>query len=140
MVGVNIGGGCLCRAVRYRSTAEPLITRVCWCRLCQYLGAGNGTVNVCFPTASITVEGRLTDYRSVADSGSVMHRRFCATCGTPMFSEAEARPHLIFVRAGTLDDPEIARPVSTIWTSQAPRWACIDAALPNSAGQPPPVT
>jgi hypothetical protein len=26
-------------------------------------------------------------------------------CGTPMFSEAESRPTLIFVRAGTLDDP-----------------------------------
>ncbi len=133
-----ITGGCLCGAVRYEITAEPIVTRVCWCRLCQYLGAGSATVNVCFPSAALSVEGAMTDYRSTADSGNVMHRRFCGTCGTALFSEAESRPHLIFVRAGTLDDPEVARPAMTIWTSQAPTWACMDPTLPKSMGQPSP--
>ena len=133
-----ITGGCLCGAVRYEITAEPIVTRVCWCRLCQYLGAGSATVNVCFPSAALSVEGTMTDYRSTADSGNVMHRRFCGTCGTALFSEAESRPHLIFVRAGTLDDPEVARPAMTIWTSQAPTWACMDPTLPKSMGQPSP--
>jgi hypothetical protein len=136
---IEILGGCLCRAVRYRSTATPLITRVCWCRVCQYFATGNGTVNVCFPRAAVSTDGRLSDYRSVADSGNVMHRSFCPICGTQLFSEAESRPHLIFIRAGTLDDPELAQPAATIWTSSAPSWACIDTELPNSAGQPPPV-
>jgi hypothetical protein len=136
---MNITGGCLCRAVRYRISAQPIVTRVCWCRLCQYLGAGNGTVNTCFPSAAVSVEGELRDYVSVADSGNAMHRRFCPKCGTQMFSAADARPHLIFVRAGTLDDTEIARPSSIIWTSRAPSWACIDASLPTVAEQPPPV-
>jgi hypothetical protein len=133
-----ITGHCLCGAVRYQSTAAPLTARICWCRLCQYLAAGNGTVNVCFPRPTLTIEGTVSDYRSVADSGNVMHRKFCPTCGTPMFSEAEARPHLIFVRGGTLDNPELAVPAGTIWTSQAPTWACINAALPSTAAQPPP--
>jgi hypothetical protein len=135
---MQITGGCLCREVRYESTSQPIVTRVCWCRVCQYLGAGSGTVNVCFPTASFTIHGPTGDYRSVADSGNVMHRRFCKTCGTQIFSEAEARPHLLFVRAGTLDDPEVAKPVVTIWTSQAPSWACIDDKIPNVDRQPPP--
>jgi hypothetical protein len=135
---MEITGGCLCKSVRYRVTAAPIITRTCWCRLCQYLAAGSGTVNVCFPTSAVTVEGELTDYRSVADSGNVMHRRFCPKCGTQMFSEAEARPHLMFVRAGTLDDSEVAKPSMTIWTSQAPTWACMDPALPRVERQPPP--
>jgi hypothetical protein len=111
---------------------------VCWCRLCQYLGAGSGTVNACFPSDAIVIEGELADFKSVADSGNVMHRRFCAACGTQLFSEAEARPHLIFVRAGTLDDPEVAKPAVTIWTEAAPSWACIDAALPTYEKQAPP--
>jgi hypothetical protein len=133
---MEITGGCLCGKVRYRSTANPITTRACWCRLCQYLGAGSSTVNVCFAAATFSVEGTTTDYSSVADSGNVMHRRFCPVCGTPMFSGTEARPHLVFVRAGTLDDPEVARPAITIWTAQAPTWACIDARLPTDAGQP----
>jgi hypothetical protein len=133
-----ITGRCLCGAVRYQSTAAPITARICWCRLCQYLAAGNGTVNVCFPRPALTIEGKLNDYQCIADSGNVMHRRFCPTCGTPLFSEAEARPHLIFVRGGTLDNPELAKPAGNIWTSQAPTWACINEALPSTATQPPP--
>jgi hypothetical protein len=135
---MTLTGGCLCGAVRYAFAEEPVVTRICWCRLCQYLGGGSGTVNVCFRTAGMKVTGALHDWSSVADSGNVMHRRFCPACGTPVFSEAEARPHLVFVRAGTLDDPEIAKPAMTIWTASAPTWACISDAIPEVAGQPPP--
>ena len=86
----------------------------------------------------MTIEGETRRYRSVAESGNAMQRSFCPTCGTPLFSEAEARPHLIYARAGTLDDPEIGKPDLTIWTAQAPSWACIDDAIPSIEGQPPP--
>ena len=131
-------GGCLCKAVRYSISAEPIVTRECWCRVCQYLGAGSSAVNACFPSAAVTVVGALTDHRCTADSGNIMHRSFCPACGTPVFSAAESRPHLLFVRVGTLDDPRAAPPDMAIWTASAPRWACIDAALPQVAGQPPP--
>ena len=131
-------GSCLCGAVRYRATAQPIVTRVCWCRVCQYVGAGSGTVNVCFPSAAVSTEGVLQDYELTADSGNRMHRRFCPTCGTHVFTASEARPHLVFVRVGTLDDPEIAQPAMTIWTESAPSWACFDERLPKVARQPPP--
>lgn len=133
-----ITGKCLCEAVRYSIGAQPLMARVCWCRLCQYLGAGTGTANVIVPSASVKVEGDLTDYVCVADSGNVMHRRFCPKCGTPVFTGGERRPDIVGVRAGTLDDPEIAKPSATIWVAEAPSWACISEDLPRFDGQPPP--
>jgi len=133
---MKITGGCLCKAVRYESEAAPIITRICWCRVCQYLGAGSGTVNACFTKATFTVHGTTRDYVSIAESGNVLHRRFCENCGTPLFSEAEVRPHLIFARVGTLDDPEVAKLAITIWTSQAPSWACISSELPKIEKQP----
>jgi hypothetical protein len=132
-------GGCLCGAVRFRVTAAPIAMRLCWCRLCQYLASGNATVNVVFPSDAITIDGELRDYRSVAESGRVMHRRFCPACGTHMFSAAEERPHLIIVRNGALDNTALLAPGATIWTAEAPEWARIDEALPQHAGQPPPV-
>jgi hypothetical protein len=135
---MKITGGCLCGAVRFESAAPPLITRTCWCRLCQYLGAGSGTVNACFATEGFVVQGETGDYSNRADSGNVMHRRFCPKCGTPLFSTAEVRPHLIFVRAGALDDPELARPAMTIWTEAAPSWGCIATDVPRIERQPPP--
>jgi hypothetical protein len=106
--------------------------------VCQYFAAGNAAVSVCFPSAGLSVTGETRDFESVADSGNRMHRRFCPICGTHLFSEAESRPHLIFVRAGTLDDPKVARPAATIWTARAPPWACVDESLPSWEGQPPP--
>lgn len=136
---MRVSGGCLCGAVRYEIEAEPIAARVCWCRTCLALGAGGGTINVCFPRDALRVQGEPRDYVSVANSGNMMHRRFCSNCGVHFFSDAEVRPHLKFVRAGSLDDPELARPSATIWVSEAPSWACIDARLPTIDGQPPPV-
>jgi hypothetical protein len=136
---MTITGGCLCGAVRYTIEADgPLTVRQCWCRVCQYLGAGSGTVNAAFQKDALTVSGPMTDYVSTADSGAIMHRRFCARCGTPVFSEAEPRPHLVIVRAGTLDDPSLAKPREIIWTNSAPSWATFDPGLPSAAGQAPP--
>jgi len=132
-----IEGGCICGAVRYSSTAKPITVRNCWCRVCQYFASGNATVNVVFPKDAVTIRGELNDYVSTADSGNTMHRRFCPACGTQMFSESEARPHLIIIRAGTLDDREIAKAGATIWTRSAPSWGYVDPDLPHFEGQAP---
>lgn len=136
---MEITGGCLCRKVRFRITAEPVAMRLCWCKVCQYFAAGNASVNVVFPSGAITIEGEPRDYVSVADSGARMHRRFCPDCGTHLFSEAETRPHLIIVRNGALDDRELLKPGATIWTDSAPDWAWIDESLPQYNCQPPPI-
>jgi hypothetical protein len=135
---MTMSGGCLCGSVRYETSDLPITTRLCWCRVCQYIATGNAAVSICFPVAGMSISGDTRDFISIADSGNTMHRRFCPICGTHLFSEAEARPHLIFVRAGTLDNTELGRPAATIWTDQAPSWACIDATLPRWNGQPPP--
>ena len=135
-----VEGGCYCGKVRFKSAGEPMVSRLCWCRDCQYLAAGSATVNLIFRADGFEITGETTDYVPIADSGNVMHRRFCPSCGTPLFSQSEARPNLIIARGGALDDPEIARPGGAIWTDSAPSWACIDTALPTTPGQPPPVS
>src|SRR5271166_6099264 len=106
---MTISGGCLCGAVRFEIEADaPLGVRQCWCRVCQYLGAGSATVNAIFPKEALTVSGPLAEYLSQADSGSTMRRRFCPECGTALFSESERRPHLVVVRVGALEDPNLA--------------------------------
>jgi hypothetical protein len=132
-------GGCLCKSVRFSVASAPLAARVCWCRVCQYLGAGNGAMSVCFRSDAVSVQGEVKWFESTADSGNRMQRGFCPTCGTQLFSRAVARPHLTFIRAGALDDPNLMKPQMTIWTDAAPDWACIDPALPMVPGQPPPV-
>jgi hypothetical protein len=130
-------GGCLCGAVRYRLTADPLVARICWCRDCQRL-AGNGTVNALFPSASIEVSGTTGEYPRAADSGNRVLCRFCPKCGSQLFADSSGRPGLTVVRVGTLDDPSSVRPVANIWSSSAPGWACLDRELDRVEHQPPP--
>ena len=136
--GTDITGRCLCGAVRFRSTAAPLTTRYCWCRDCQKTAGGAALVNVIFPSETAAFEGETAVYESLADSGNRMRRRCCPTCGTTLSSQSEARPHLIVVRAGVLDDPAVAQPSVSIWVDSAPPWACIDPDLPQVPRQPPP--
>jgi len=131
--------GCLCGAVKVTIDAEPLGARHCWCRLCQYLSAGGGTVNVIFPADAIAFEGEVRWIEGVAESGNAMRRGFCPACGTQIFSQSSGRPHLMIVRAGALDDPGLATPGSVIWTAEAPGWAHFDPALPQVERQPPPI-
>jgi len=132
-------GGCLCGAVRYIASAQPVRVRACWCRVCQYLASGSATVNAMFRTADIDFTGALARFESSADSGNQMVRSFCPACGTPVTTAAMARPDLVGVRAGTLDNPSLLPPTAVIWTASAPEWACIDPKLPATAGQPPPL-
>jgi hypothetical protein len=87
---MTITSGCRCGAVRYSIEAEAITARHCWCRDCQYI-AGSGTVNVFFPTEAVKVQGALSDYTNHAASGNLMHRQFCPTCGTPVFTQSDAR-------------------------------------------------
>lgn len=128
-------GRCLCGAVQYRLTVEPIVSRICWCKDCQHIAA-NGTVNAIFPSASIEITGTLNEYASKADSGNTLQRRFCPKCGCHLFADSSGRPGLTVVRIGTLDDPSSIKPATNIWTSSAPSWACMDASLDNIQQQP----
>ncbi|HTV76629.1 MAG TPA: GFA family protein [Steroidobacteraceae bacterium] len=130
-------GQCLCGAVRYRLTTEPLVTRICWCRDCQRLAA-NGTVNMVVPTAALEATGRLSEYVSTADSGNEIRRRFCPACGSHLFANSSARPQFTVVRVGTLDEPAAVQPSMNIWAHKAPAWACLDETLERFEGQPAP--
>ena len=120
---------------RYIDATEPLFTRHCWCRDCQYIGAGAGTVNVFFASETVKVEGALSEDVSAAASGNLMHRQFCPACGTPVFTQTEARRQYLGVRAGTLDDPELGKPQMAIWISSAPRLPRRARSIPSPAAR-----
>ena len=130
-------GSCLCRQVRFRISADPLVSRLCWCRDCQRI-AGNGTANAIFPAPAIEIEGTLAAYTSTSDGGNEVTRRFCPQCGSHLFADSTGRPGFTVVRLGTLDEPSSVQPVANIWAASAPAWACLDASLQRVERQPQP--
>lgn len=130
-------GRCLCGAISFKLSGEPLMTRVCWCRDCQHLAA-NGTVNMLVPAQALSISGTPAEFTRTADSGNAVTRSFCPTCGSHLFARSNARPEFRVVRAGNLDDTSSIRPSHNIWAASAPSWACLDTALERVEGQPQP--
>lgn len=130
-------GHCLCGAVRFTLSADPIAARVCWCRDCQHLAA-NGTVNALVHESALTVTGTLASYTSTAESGNEVSRMFCPTCGSHLFAKSSAWRQFRALRLGNLDDPSSIRPDMNIWAGSAPSWACLDPALQRVEEQPVP--
>jgi hypothetical protein len=124
-------GGCLCGQVRFTIEAEPQGARICWCRDCQRIASGSPTVNVLFAADAVHYTGEITLFERVADSGNVVERGFCPSCGAQLFSRHKDGSGPTRVRAGTLDNPELMAPQAIIWTDSAPSWAVLDPALPH---------
>jgi hypothetical protein len=118
----TISGSCLCGAIRYRSSAQPALTAFCHCRSCQKAGGGGYSVNVVVPTASLQIDGTPQTFRTEGTSGQPVERRFCARCGSPLFTEAAAFAGVTFLKAASLDDPSWIEPTLHIWCDSAQPW------------------
>ena len=63
-----------------------------------------------------------SSYHDSGSSGSPVLRRFCAKCGSPIFSEVAVTPATDWLKAGTLDDASWLEPTVGIWDESAQPW------------------
>ncbi len=129
-----ITGGCLCGAVRYEASEEPIYVGYCHCRMCQKAYGQTSAIMVGFePRALRFTEGEPKYYKSSAWS----ERGFCAGCGSPLGMRDEAS-HAVLV--GTLDHPEEWPPITAHSgiESQIP-WDVIHDDLPRKRTEEDPL-
>jgi hypothetical protein len=132
-------GSCLCRAIRYEVTVPITELRACHCRDCQKSSGAGGAVNAMIPSSAFRItQGTPKRYTVTADSGRILHRFFCADCGSPIYSRREVLPEVTSLRIGTLDDAPPMKITTNIWTRRARPWAYIDPATQQFPGQPDP--
>ena len=129
-------GGCLCGAVRYESTADPVVAGHCHCEACRRSSGTGHCTHLGVPKGAFTVTGRVTFYDRAADSDNMVSRGFCPTCGAAVYSTNSGMPDMAFPRASSLDDPEVAKPQLVVYASRAPTWDLVDPALPAFAEMP----
>ena len=134
---MTIEGGCLCGQVRYTS-AEESGGGHCHCIDCRKTsGTGHGS-HMIVPEAAFTVTGELRFFDKPADSGNMVSRGFCPTCGSAIYSTNSGMHGLVFVRASSLDEPEMFQPMMVVYTDRAASWDKMDEGLPSFAAMPPP--
>ncbi len=136
---MKITGGCLCGSVRYEGTGDPVIQGHCQCRDCQRAtGAGHNSI-MALPDADIAISGTLRFYDKPADSGNIVSRGFCPTCGSTVLSRNDAMPGMLFLMAGCLDDPGQLEPMLVVYAARGHAWDHLDPALPTFPQMPPQV-
>src|SRR6202048_3991974 len=131
-------GGGLCGAVRDESTGEPGFALLCHCRDCQRQSGSAFAAGWRVPAAGFRVtQGEPKLYVRAADSGNEITRAFCPDCGTMLFLRVSARPDLVAIRVGTLDDPSGFHPEADIFVKSAQPWDYMNPALPKYPAYPP---
>lgn len=115
-------GGCLCGAVRYRIEGEPQAALVCHCTHCQKQSGSAFSTIIGVAQDAISIEGETRSYGDAGESGKAVERIFCGTCGSPLVSKVEVSPGMVWVKAGTLDDPDAFSPAMHIWTRSKQCW------------------
>lgn len=130
-------GGCLCGAVRYICTAAPMMAGHCHCEDCRRSSGSGHCSHLMVPEAAVTMTGATTGYARAADSGSMITRHFCPTCGAAVFSRNPAMAGLIALRASSLDDLEVFAPQMRVYAAQAASWDRPADGLPTFDKMPP---
>lgn len=125
----TISGGCMCGAIRFTCSAEPLLTLNCHCRDCQKATGAAFVTALGVPSAAVVITGQPKYYSVKADSGNMISRGFCPDCGSRLFVETSGWPDAIVIHLASLDDPSCYQPTMDIWTSSAQKWDYMNPSL-----------
>jgi len=138
-MSTSFTGGCMCGAIRYECTVEPIAMGKCHCRDCQRATGSAFAPALIVPRSALTITGEVKYYEGIGDSGSIVGRGFCPTCGSRLFGKPVTRPDLISIMAGSLDDPSWFVPAMDIYTTSAQQWDVMNPDLPKFPQMPPSV-
>jgi hypothetical protein len=123
-------GGCLCGTVRFEVHGPIRNIVYCHCSQCRKAQgsafATNGVVEAS-DLHFVAGEDNLSRFAQSPDQA----RYFCQSCGSPIYSESTARPHLRRIRLGTLESAIEERPMAHIFASSKADWEEICGDLPQ---------
>jgi hypothetical protein len=91
-------GGCVCGALRYKTTGQPAVATICHCRFCQKRLASAFAVLATFPNEAVEfTQGQPIECEHRSDE-------FCARCGTTVAHTSQLRPGMRSIAATTFDE------------------------------------
>jgi hypothetical protein len=124
----TLEGGCLCGAVRYRTSGPPQSSSTCFCNSCRRASGASPVAWFVVPLDRFEwLQGRCGTYRSSPN----VQRDFCERCGTPVAYRHDDDPQVIELTTCSLDDPSRMPPTHEIWHQDRIAWVASDPSLPH---------
>lgn len=130
-------GSCLCGGVRFRIEDKLAPIQICHCGQCRKAQGTPFATNMPVAVSAFTLLSG-AELLKAYESSPGKQRLFCATCGAPIYSRKDARPDVIRVRAGLIDEPLQARPAYHFYTGSKSGWWEISDNLPQFLKLPVP--
>lgn len=122
-------GGCSCGYVRYEITSSPLIVHCCHCRNCQRQSGAAFALNALFDSDSVCLSsGDVHEIVAETPSGQGQPITRCPKCETALWSSYYMhglREMILFIRVGTLDNPDLFPPDVHIFTMSRQPWVVL---------------
>lgn len=128
MSEVSAEGGCLCGAVRYRVSGDPVAATLCHCGSCR---RASGGTNVAWAVFDKEMFEWLSGEPASYSSSPGIEWIFCASCGSLVGYRRSSRPEHMDITTGTLDDPDLYPPDVEIWLEQKIGWETLHPDLPK---------
>ena len=130
---MNLEGGCSCGAIRYKLTESPLIVHACHCRDCQRVTGSGFVINIWIEKDFVERTGATPKSVTLKGGTGQDHDAFfCDKCGTYVWSRYHIAPgDALFVRAGTLDNPDAVKPDVHIFTRSKVPWLELPRGVPS---------
>jgi hypothetical protein len=133
----HLTGGCMCGAVRYEISEQPLFGALCHCDRCRSQSGSAFSTVIFIKRSTFHLEGETNVFEDTGTSGLWVGRRCCARCGSPLTTETDLVPDLMIVKVGGIDNNEWFRPVMELFVGRRRPWVEPVPGAQQFEGNPP---
>ncbi|MCC0016892.1 MAG: GFA family protein [Rhodobiaceae bacterium] len=130
-------GSCMCGGVKIETEGEPMLVGHCHCLDCQKSSGAGHTTLALFADEQMEVTGALSHYESKTDSGNILTRSFCPTCGSRMIGKSTGMPTHTAIFLGVLDDSDALQPAMSFYAKRLRTWDHLAEGIPAFETLPP---
>lgn len=129
-------GSCLCGSVNYKSNSDPLVIQNCHCDQCRKATGSVYLTNLFIREENFEITGEVNNYTHLSDAGNNMTKYFCPNCGSQVFGKNSGRPGIITIRAGTVNEKDIIKPIRNLFLKSKVPSTPINSNLEACEGMP----
>lgn len=132
---MKIEGNCHCGKIGYEAEIDPDRVIICHCTDCQTISGAPYRANVPVPPDKFKLRGQPKTYVKTAESGNAIALRFCAECGTALYSSKLDNPAVLNLRLGAVKQRAQLAPKAQFWCRSAMPWAMDISRIPQAPDQ-----
>ena len=133
MTDTTMTGGCMCGAVRYKTTGESFAVGHCHCHSCRKHNGAAVVTLAGFKSDQVEFSG---EERKIYPSSPGVGRAFCRQCGTPLTWEGDGGElgAILELHISTFDEPDRLVPTYHAFYPERIAWFDTADGLPRHEG------